>query len=165
MNDQLQHINDLKPIAQRMRERQEVIIKRKADVYAHIGELVSLASEQGRDCLLAKTKLGKLLRWSDWLNAHVPNITEDEAHKYERITTEQLSDPRQCVFAFLPPHESEPKPARTPPKAWERAWGFVTKLKSIIQPTEIKSWPASQVDLTRHELEPAARALWPEKWS
>ena len=164
MNEKHIAINDLQPIARRLREREEVIAAKKRAVFEHIGELTGLAAEQGQDLLLAKTKLGKHLRWSEWLGAHVPNLPEQQASKYERIATEQLRDPRQCVFAFLPPIEKDITPARTPPKVWERVWGFVHKVQSALRDAPLEKWPENQVEQTKREIEPVAKALWPEKF-
>ena len=163
--NKLAQINDLQPIARRMRERQEQIEADKKEAFKRIGDLIVLAAEQGQDCLLAKTKLGKNLKWSDWLHAHVPQLSEADAAKYERITTEQLIDPRQCVFAFLPPAERDTAPTeRTPPKSFEVVAGYITKLKATLRDDPIEKWPQDRVALTRKELEPLVCKLWPERF-
>ena len=165
MNDKLASINELAPIAKRMRDREERILHQRNKAIAEIGETVALIQEQGRDIVMAKTKLGKALRWSEWLENHVPTLPEALAARYERVATEQLSDPRQCVFAFLPPAEREPKPERTAPASWETAWGYVHKLTKVIRDEPITTWPAEQVAATRAEIEPLARLLWPERFA
>ena len=149
-----------------MRERQELIEAGKRDVFGRIGELVGLAAEQGQDCLLAKTKLNGELKWSDWLRAHVPQLNEQDAAKYERISTEQMIDPRQCVFAFLPASERPASTAlqRTPPAAFEVFAGYVVKLKATLRDNPISEWDQSRLASTRRELEPLARELWPERF-
>jgi len=160
MSHQLATLSALSPLARTLRERQEQIEAKLRNWHGLTADLVSDAAEQGRDILHAKTKLGKHLRWSDWLHAHVPNLTEAQAAKYERIAVEQLSDPRQCVFAFLPPRETEPQVKRLPPAAWESAWSHLTKLKSAVE--TVNTWPREQVELTKAELAPLVKALWPE---
>lgn len=167
MSEHLQHINELQPIAARMRERQEQINAVRRGVLAQMATLIALGAEQGRDCLLSKTKLGKALKWSEWLHAHIPNLHADDAAKYQRITEEQLEDPRQCFFAFF---DSVPRRAiaqekqRAKPAVWEMAWGWVSKLKRTVTADKLGKWPEEQVELTRQELEPTARALWPERF-
>lgn len=162
--NKLANINDLQPIAQRMRERQESIEADKRDVFGRIANLIGLAAEQGQDCLLAKTKLGKHLRWSDWLRAHVPQLSEDDAAKYERISTEQLVDPRQCVFAFLPPAERKAIEQRLPAKPFEVVCGCITKLKSTLRDEPIDQWPQDRLEIARGELEPVVKVLWPNRF-
>lgn len=162
MNNKLKTANDLAPIAKQMRERQEQIEHDKTDVYARIGNLVALASEQGRDCLLAKVKLGKSMRWSDWLHAHVPNLSEHDAAKYERISTEQLSDPRQCVFAFLPERtDAQAKTERAKPSFFETVLSHTYKLEALAKVQPVDQWPQDQQEAARVRLRPIVAALWP----
>lgn len=162
MNTNLQIATQLAPIAKQMRERQEQIERDKSDVYARIGNLVALASDQGRDCLLAKVKLGKAMRWSDWLHAHVPNLSEQDAAKYERISTEQISDPRQCVFAFLPERtQSEDKPERSKPSFFEAVLTHTYKLEALAKVQPVDQWPQDQQEAARVRLRPIVSALWP----
>ncbi len=163
-NDRLIALNDLKGIAARMRERQEVIEAGKTKTMAQIADVISAIADQGRDILLAKTKLGKHLKWSEWLGAHIPNLSESVAARYERVTTEQLSDPRQCIFAFLPPADREQSPERIPPAAWEMASGYINKLAIKFRDQPLDTWPGEQVDATRKQLEPLVRSLWPERF-
>ena len=155
----LAQINDLQPIAKRLREREEQITSKKKSMLANIGELIAFASDQGQDIILAKTKLGKALKWGDWLTAHVPNMDELQAAKYERVATEQLNDPRQCVFAFLPPSDNSSSTAlevqRIKPAAWEIAAGCIYKFMRI----PIEGWPHEQLENTRGELKSAVERL------
>ena len=157
MSQQLQTINELSPIALELRERQELILGKLKKFNALTADMISDASDQGRAILLAKTKLGKHLKWSDWLNAHVPNLDEQQADKYERIAVEQITDTRQCIFAFLPPAEREAKPVRTKPAIWESAWAYLTRLNRSTR--DINTWPHEQVELTRQELTPTIEVL------
>lgn len=150
----------MQPIAARLREREEQIAAGKRSMMQNMTDLVVLAGDQGRDILLAKTKLGKALRWSDWLGSHVPNLPESQAAKYERVATEQLTDPRQCVFAFLPPAEHEPKAERLKPAVWERSWGLASRLTKVVDGA-----PDTMLNKVRTCLEPMARRLWPDKFA
>ena len=158
-------INDLQPIAARMRSREEDITSKKSDLFGLLGELTALAVEQGQDVILARTKLNNVLRWSEWLQAHVPNLPEQQAAKYVRLATEQLRHPREVVFAFVPQVEAEQKEQRTSPKPWEMVWGYIHKLKTKLKDEPMRDWPAAQRDLTRTELEPIAKELWPENFN
>jgi len=164
MNDKLAAINELAPLAKRMREREENIQRQRNKAVAEIGETVALIQEQGRDIVAAKAKLGKAVRWSEWLVNHVPTLPEALASRYERVATEQLTDPRQCVFAVLLPENREPKPERIEPAAWETAWGYVHKLARVIRDEPFEKWPDAQVRATRAEIEPLAKKLWPERF-
>lgn len=164
MNETLALVNQLQPIAKRMRDRQEQIEHGRQSALNQMSEVIALAAEQGQDCLLVKVKLAKSIKWSEWLSSHVPNLREADASKYERISTEQISSIRQGIFAFLPSPESQPREDRDRPKIWETAWGFISKLKSIAAETPLTNWPQRQVALTRQELEPIAKQLWPEKF-
>jgi len=164
--DTLAAINDLQPIAHRLRDRQEQIDKGKQHLCENIAELTSLAYEQGRDIILAKTKTGKTIKFSEWLHIHVPTLQLSQAGKYERVATEQLTDPRQCIFAFLP--EADVKkllPARCKPAPWEVGWGFAHRLHSLAAATPICDWPTQQRDYLAQELEPLARELWPARFA
>jgi hypothetical protein len=166
MNNTAVIINELNPIAATLRDREEQISGIKRDVLTRMGEGLGLMAEQGRDITLAKTKLGKAFRWGEWLRIHVPNLPEGLAGKYERIANEQLADPRQCVFAFLPPNESTGKAdePRLNPAAWETALGYVGKLRRTLRDSPITQWPEEQRRLAASELEPLARVLWPERF-
>ena len=158
-------INDLQPIAKRLREREEQIEAGKRNLFERISDLTELAYEQGRDLILAKTKTGKVLKFSEWLRIHVPNLHAQQAAKYERVATEQLTDPRQCIFAFLPAEEgNRDLPARMKPKPWELGWGYMHKLSSIIKTKLLLDWPSQQREYLAQELEPVARELWPERF-
>lgn len=166
MNETLAVVTELQPIARRMRERQEQINRDKANVYDKIGDLIARAQEQGQDILSAKAKLGKKIKWTDWLQAHVPTLSEHDASKYERLTNEQLSDPRQCMFAFLPPadKQSDVEVERTKPNAKEFIWRKISTLRNAIKTFNIGAWAKPDIELTKRELEPVAKALWPEKF-
>ncbi len=161
MSEQLAIINNLAPIAVELRERQDVIDSKLRQWHGITADLVLEASEQGRSIINAKHHLGGRLKWSDWLHAHVPNLSEDQAAKYERIATEQLRDPRQCVFAFLPPPEHE-HIERMKPALWELGWGYLSKFVRVAD--DFGKWPPQQVELARQELEPVAKRLWPERF-
>lgn len=163
-NETLVINNELKPIAAAMRARQEQIEKDKRDVYGRIGSLVASAQEQGADVLLVKAKLSKNMAFEDWLHAHVPNLTIQDAAKYERITHEQLTDPRQCIFAFLPPSEAKEKDTRIPPSPREIVWAGAVKLMKAFEFANVESWDEREKDLTRKELEPLVKTLWPERF-
>ncbi len=164
----LQTLNGLQPIAQRMRERQEQLQTGKRTLHAGVADLLVLAQEQGKDILLAKTKLGSRLKWSEWLSAHVPNLDETEARKYERLCTEQLSDVRKVAFAFLPPSEKEstqPETPRTKAGPWETLYGFAQKMRRNARGLDLSKWPKAMKDATRNELEPICQQLFPERWT
>jgi hypothetical protein len=165
MNTTLAINTELKPVAAAMRARQEQIEKDKRDVYGRIGSLVASAQEQGAAVALVKAKLSKNISLEDWLHAHVPNLTAQDAAKYERIAHEQLTDPRQCMFAFLPPSEAKDKETRTPPSPREVVWAGAVKLMKAFELADIKSWDETEKDLTRRELEPMAKTLWPDRFA
>jgi hypothetical protein len=159
-------INDLQPIAKRLREREEQIESGKKHLYEHISELTGLAYEQGRDLITAKTKTGKTVRFSEWLHIHVPNLPIEQATKYERVATEQLHDPRQCIFAFIPAADAGNRlPVRAKPSAWELGWGYAHRLLTLTSLKPIDGWPDKQRECLATELQPIAKALWPEKFS
>jgi hypothetical protein len=164
MNTTLAINTELKPIAAAMRSRQEQIEKDKRDVYGRIGSLVASAQEQGADVAMVKAKLSKNISFEDWLHAHVPNLTSQDAARYERIAHEQLTDPRQCIFAFLPPSEAKEKDTRIPPSPREVVWAGAVKLMKAFELANIEEWDEREKDLTRKELEPMARTLWPNKF-
>lgn len=155
-------LTDLAPIAQRLRNREEEITAGKRNMMDNISTLVSLATEQGRDLVLAKTKLGKHLRWSEWLKAQVPNLPEAQAAKYERIATEQLTDARQAVFAFLPAPDRDATPERMKPEVWETAWGFAAKLTKLTRDKPIAEWPDEQKEGLWDVLRPIVAELRPD---
>lgn len=157
-------IHELNSLARSMRDRQEAINASVRRVTTDMSEAIALAAEQGQDCLRAKIKLPKGVRWSEWLKAHVPTLDESTAAKYERVSTEHLDDVRQCLFAFFPPAQQKQIAQRTPPQPWESAWGLVSKFKRALIDAPIDGWPREQVNAARDELEPVARLLWPERF-
>ena len=152
MNEKLIVINELTPIAKRIRERQADIESGRHRVESDMCEVISAIQEQGRDIILAKSKLGKVVRWGEWLQAHVPQLSETIAAKYERVVNEQITSPRQCAFAFLPPSDPKPKSDRAKPDAWEICWGFTNKLKRTIRDNPPKEWPKEQLESLRREI-------------
>ncbi len=165
MNNTLQTVKELTPIAKTLREREEQITSIKRDVISRMSEGLGLMADQGRDLLLAKTKLGKTFRWSEWLKANVPNLPETTASKYERIATEQLADPRQCVFAFLPaPEKQGATEQRDTPSPWESVYKHAWSMRKVIRDNPPDQWPQEQRTLAAKELEPLAKVLWPDKF-
>ena len=160
MNEHAVVINTLQPYATTLRDRQEAIDAKVKQLFAIISDLRNETFEQGRTIIEAKHCLGGRLSWSEWLRAHVPSLSHQQASKYERITTEQLEDPRQCLFAFLPPVEKD-HVERMKPKPWERAWGFLFK---FTRAAKIEEWPKEQIEYTRDALDPVVRKLYPEKF-
>lgn len=147
MNDKLQTINELAPIAARLREREEQINALKRDMIGNLSELIGLAGEQGKDLIIAKTKLSGKMSFSDFLSCHTPTISEVQASKYERITTEQITDVRQAIFAFIPVSEQD-KPKRLPPAPWEPVFGLLGRLSRV----DVQEWPQDQVGLARKSM-------------
>ena len=159
MNDQLAAINALQPIAKQLRDGQEAIESKLRQWHNLTSEMVGDAAEMGRQIVLAKTKLGKHLKWSEWLAHHVPNLPETQAAKYERIATEQLHDPRQCVFAFLPsPERSDAAGVVKPtPSDWVRAWGHLGQFVKALH--TVGQWPDEQKAAARQQMADSVRAL------
>ena len=164
-SDKLAAINELNSLAADMRDRQEAICSAVRNVTKDMSDAIALAAEQGQDCLKAKIKLPKGVRWSEWLRAHVPNMDEAQAARYERVSTEHIDDVRQCIFAFFPPTPQKQIVERIKPNPWEHAWGYVSKFKRTLIDAPINDWPAAQVEATRNELEPVAKVLWPERFT
>lgn len=162
-NPKLQAINALAPVAKRLRERQEQINAKLRKWQEITCAAISDAADQGRDIVDAKTKLNGGLRWSEWLHAHVPTLSDAQAVKYERLAVEQLTDLRQCVFALLPPSEHEAQPERDKAPTWEVAWGYITKLKRLIDKPD--EWTEQRLHLARAQLAPLVKKLWPEGFS
>lgn len=163
-NTQAIAINSLQPIAKRLRDRQEQIESTKAKTINELGELIGLIAEQGQDILLAKTKLGRTLKWSEWLTAHVPGLPEQMAARYERVSTEMITDPRQALFAFFPSEHRSAAPKRIAPAAWESFAGIVRKAETVCRTQPLNTWPVEQIQQTRAKLEPIVKALWPDKF-
>ena len=142
MNDKLQTINELAPIASRLRDREEQISALKRDMIGNLSELIGLAGEQGKDLIIAKTKLSGKMSFSDFLSCHTPTITEVQAKKYERITTEHVTGFRQAMFAFLDVDvDDTDKPKRLPPAQWESAIGLINRLSRV----NVIEWPEDRV--------------------
>jgi len=165
-NQSLAAIHEMVPVATRMRSRQEEIDAEMRQIVQHMGSAIGLATEQGSDCMLGISRLRAL--WPAWLHAHVPNLPEKMARKYMRISQEQLRDNRQCWFALFPPSEENKTSLveceRTPSQAWKITWSLADKLLHVFKDSPIDTWPENQVNLTRRNLEPVARLLWPERF-
>lgn len=137
------------PIAVRLRDREEEIAAKKTVFLNTLGDLMALGVEQGRDLVLAQTKIkGSPLSFRDWLKSQAPNIAEAQAHKYVRLGSEQIRSPRDAAFAFLPMPPRRPAPKRAKPAAWETAWGTAGKLSKALR----EKMPAAQRELLREEL-------------
>ena len=164
MNDKLAINTELKSIAETMRSRQESINRDKNNLYGRIASLIATAQEQGQDILTVKTKLGKASSFSDWLSAHVPTLSEKDAAKYERLTHEQLSDPRQCMFAFLPAPDKtqEETVGRTPPSEFEVTWGKTFNFVKAFRSVAVDDWTELQRENVRRELTPIMIKVWPD---
>jgi len=134
-------------------------------VIEHIGGILSEITEQGRDIINAKTHLGKLMAWHEWLENHVPNLPVKTAAKYERITTEGITDPRQAVFAFLPEPDRRPLPRRRPPDPWEVAWHHLHKFFATLRDAPLEKWHPDRLENLRAELYDACAFLWPDKFA
>jgi hypothetical protein len=163
MNNSLKTASDLAPIAKEMRERQLGIDRKGTQAMALIGEIIADISEQGRDVINAKTHLGKMMSFADWLEGNVPNLPPRTASKYERITVEGITDPRQAVFAFMPePDQRElPKPGRSKPSFFENVLAHTYKLESLTKEQPVAAWPEDQREAARVRLRPLVNALWP----
>lgn len=150
-------------IATEMRRTQAEIENRKAKWVEEITALASLAMEQGRMVAEARAAIDGAMSLEDWLRMNVPALTPTDAAKFERIAKEQLTDPRQCVFAFLPKPEAKQLEApRTPPDFWESFFGVAERLRRATRDNPVAGWPTEQQDIARQRLEPIVRELWPD---
>lgn len=158
-------LHELEPIARALRERESQIDTQKRSFYTTLAALIALAGDQGRDLITAKSKLSQRgLTYSEWLEIHVASIPSQQAAKYERLATEQLSDPRQCVFAFLPPADRKPseKAERTHPPVWERVWGLISRMNNVLKVEPLDRWDDHEIKSLRDSLYPIAVELWPQ---
>lgn len=167
MSDKLATINELQPIAKRLREREEQIGSKINNVRAHMGDALVLFAEQGRDIITVETKLAGHLSVPEWLKFHVPTLPIERARKYKRVATEQLNE-RQVAFLFYEEDQSQKQLEDTTKTATRKPWDFVWhKVHALtIQLDDFKpeTWPAQQFELTRTELEPLMRKFFPEKF-
>ena len=160
-------MTELQPIAKRMREREEQIIHGKKSVRTNMVEVLAIAVEQGKDATLIKAKLGKHSTWDEWRAVHVPNMSAEDAAKYVRLSqewSERMSGQWMFLFNEAQPHESH-EPKRLPPNDREILWGRITKLNNTLATINLSEWTEQDKELTRHELEPTARLLWPERFN
>lgn len=165
MSESLQLVKSLAPIAEALRSREEQISAIKQDVAGKMCDGLALMAEQGRDLLLAKTKLAGSFSFIEWLSLNVPNVPQKQASKYERIASEALNDPRQCAFAFFDPAQrSKSIPERTGPSPWESAFKHAHSMLKVIRDNPLKDWPEEQKQVAAKELEPLAKALWPDRF-
>jgi len=127
--------SEVAPIGKELRERQESFLHTLKKFNALTAELIGDAAEINRLVLLAKTKLDGQLKFSVWLNSHVPNLEAKQAEKFSRIADEGLSTARECLFILLPPAErkSVSEFPRTKPSAWEIQWGHAQKLSNALR--------------------------------
>ena len=159
-------MTELQPIAKRMREREELILAGKKNVRANMSEVLAIAVEQGKDATLIKAKLGKHATFADWCAAHVPNMSIEDSAKYVRLSqewTERMAGQWMFLFNEAQPHNHD-EVKRLPPNERERLWGIATKLNKAINTIDIETWTEQEKELTRHELEPTAKLLWPERF-
>jgi len=166
MNNSLQVITELQPIARRMRERQEEINRGKRDAFARMGDVIASVFEQGQDITLAESKLGKAMTLDDWLSGHCPALNSTEAKRYQRVSKERLTV-EQCRFLFTDFNADVKQietPQRIPPNPRESLWGKIAKLGSAFKAIDLSAWSKTEIDLTRAELEPVAKKLWPERF-
>lgn len=155
IQNKLSTIATLQDIAKSLRERQELIESKLKKFQEVTADLLGDGIEQGKELALAKAKLGRAIKWSDWLAAHVPNITEVQAAKYGRLATEDITDLRQAVFAFLTPAEVQDTAKRLPPAEWEKSWGYLRSLERI----KFNAWPSDQQTLAKERLESVAKNM------
>jgi hypothetical protein len=165
-NPNLSIMTELQPIAKRMREREEQIIHGKNGVRNAMCEVLAIAVEQGQDITLVKAKLGKHSTWDEWRAAHVPNLSAEDASKCERLSKENTERSLgQWMFIFNAPKEvAEDGVKRLPPNEREVLWGRIAGLNKVIHTIDIEAWTETDKELTRHELEPTARLLWPKRF-
>lgn len=150
-NQKLATINQLNEVAHEMRERQELIKSALTEVNHGMASAITLARDQGAALVQVENSIKGHCSIDDWLKAHVPALSPDEAKKYKRITSEHLVDPRQCAFAFLPkPETTGDKVKRIEASDWEKAAGAVAKLNDAI--ADVDSWPAGQRDALTESL-------------
>jgi hypothetical protein len=164
-NQNLSVMTELQPIAKRMREREELINCGKLRVRSEMCDVLAIAVEQGQDITLVKAKLGKHSTWDEWRAAHVPNLTHDDACKCERLSKENTErNLGQWMFIFNEHKQLADSVNRLPPNEREVLWGRIAKLNSTFTTIDIEAWTEQDKELTRRELEPTARLLWPERF-
>lgn len=167
-NTNLSILTELQPIAKRMREREEQIIHGKTGVRNAMCEVLAIAVEQGQDITLIKAKLGKHATWEEWRQAHVPNLSSEDAAKCVRLSQEHKERSLgQWMFLFNDPaqHDTDDTTKRLPPNEREVLWGRINKLNNTLRVIDIESWTDTDKDLTRKELEPTAKLLWPDRFN
>lgn len=167
MTNNLSILTELQPIAKRMREREEIIIKGKRDVQANVCEVLGHAVEQGQDITLVKSKLGKGATLDQWLAVHVPTLPVDTAAKYVRLSHERKEqDAGQWMFLFVEPQTKQLTETVTRVKPGEREvlWSRIVDLNKVIKASDVARWSEPDRELIRAELEPTAKLLWPERF-
>lgn len=158
-------VKGLRDCAERLRNREESIKPKVIAGNETICEVLGLATEQGRDLIIAETLLHGRMRLSDWLLAHVPTLSACRAQKYINLSQGKYADPRQCILRLGDEPKQIEGDRRPSPKAWQSAAGAIGRLWRTVRDAPINTWPPIQVDTARKSLEPIARLLWPDKFA
>lgn len=163
-------LNELAPIGQRIREREELINAKLRETRQNIADINLLARDQGADFLVAETKLKltKVATLDEWRQCHCPNVPSDRVPKYKRVAKEGLAGGQLVLLLddVKPeqPTEQQQQQDRTPPVIYDRVWGAVRNIYRQLRDEPLDKWPEVHIELTRRELEPLARQLWPERF-
>jgi hypothetical protein len=157
-----QHNLALDALAREINQREETIATFRGQVVERLNQAGAEIILQGQALLRAKAELPHGM-WMDWLRSHCPKVAIRNAERYmHRAANPCLRD----LYHLLCAGEEEPKkqPEQRAWPAYIEAIGRASKFIGYVSRFPIEQWPDEGRDRLRSEMEPVAKALWPERW-
>lgn len=162
---------ELHQIAREINEREKVIESLKGKTESMASQAVNEAILQGRSLAKAKARVPHG-DWSGWLAIQCPLISDRTARRYMALAAKwphvaDLKEAESLRAALALCDMEGVSPNQNPAKQTSedmRTLDLFTRATKYISDHPLDRYPPTTLDEIRRELEPTAKALWPERF-
>lgn len=160
---------ELLKFASQINEREDRIQALKQSAVGSVNEALCESILQGQDLIAAHSMVRHGL-WLDWLKTHCPK-SQRMAYRYMTLAKAlpkvgeltEAGSLRAALALCEHNEESESSERRRWP-GYVEALSRFSKFNGLIERFPIEQWPAEGRAKLQQDLEPIARALWPERF-
>ena len=163
---------ELHSLAQSINNREPTILALRDKTEEMASQAVAEAVLQGQDLLAARAKIPKGL-WLDWLAANCTAVKKSTAYSYMSLALhwpnfQQIGNATSLRAALLLCERNDPDRKTDKSKAcpaFVQTIYLFSRATKFLRKHPIATCPVETQDKLRTELEPTARALWPDRFA
>ena len=160
---------ELHSLAQSINNREPTIQALRGKTEEMASQAVAEAALQGQELLAARAKVPKG-QWLPWLAANCPAVSTSQAYRYMSLALNlpRLANSTSLQAALLLCERNNHKEEESVKKStvpYIQTIYLFSRATKFLRKHPIATCPVETQDKLRTELEPTARALWPDRFA